>query len=118
MKRWTGEGSGHPIPRMVLSAYNLNNNYRVSDLFIEKGDYLMLRNLAIGYTIPNSIVAKAGVRNLRVYLSGQNLFVVTGYSGMTPELGYSSTTGTYQRGVDVAAYPVTKTITGGISVDF
>ena len=76
----------------------------------------MLRNLTIGYTLPKSIVSKIGLQNLRVYVSGQNLFVLTGYSGFTPELAYSH--GASGRGVDVAAYPVTRVFSGGITIDF
>jgi TonB-linked SusC/RagA family outer membrane protein len=118
LKRWHGEGTGNTLPRMLMAGANLNDNYRVSDLFVEDGTYLMLRNLTLGYTLPKNLIHKMGLGNLRVYVTGQNLFVLTGYSGISPELGYSSTGGTYQRGVDIAQYPITRAITGGITLDF
>jgi TonB-linked SusC/RagA family outer membrane protein len=120
MDRWHGEGTGNNIPRIVLPGDDRNNNYRASDLFVENGDFLMLRNLTIGYTLPKSIVSKIGLQNLRVYVSGQNLFTLTCYSGLTPELAYSSgVSGSYpNRGIDVAEYPVTRIFSGGITIDF
>lgn len=112
--RWHGEGSSNSIPRMTLPDYNLNNNYRVSDLFLENGDYLMLKSLSIGYTLPESLVMKVGLKNLRIYVTGTNLFTITGYSGITPELGYS---GSLQKGVDTATYPLNKTFSIGFTVD-
>lgn len=99
---------------MTLPDYNLNNNYRVSDLFLENGDYLMLKSLSIGYTLPESLVMKVGLKNLRIYVTGTNLFTITGYSGITPELGYS---GSLQKGVDTATYPLNKTFSIGFTVD-
>jgi hypothetical protein len=118
--RWHGAGTSNTVPRMLMPGHNLNDNYRASDLFVENGNYLMLRNLTIGYTIPKTIAAKMGLQNLRVYVSGQNLFVLTGYSGLTPEIGYSpGYSGAYpNRGVDVAAYPVTRVFSGGVTIDF
>ena len=114
LSRWRGEGTSNSIPRMTLPDYNLNNNYRVSDLFIEKGDYLMLKNLTVGYTLPHTVTSKIGINNLRMYLTGTNLFTITGYSGITPELGYS---GSLQKGVDTAAYPMNRTFSIGFTLD-
>ncbi|GHT67396.1 SusC/RagA family TonB-linked outer membrane protein [Bacteroidia bacterium] len=115
MGRWHGPGTSNTLPRMLVSGgANANDNYRVSDLFVENGNYLMLRNLTLGYTLPKNIVNKIGLGNLRVYVTGQNLFVVTNYSGFSPELGFSD----QGRGVDVGNYPITRVFTGGITVDF
>ncbi|GHT49471.1 SusC/RagA family TonB-linked outer membrane protein [Bacteroidia bacterium] len=115
MGRWHGEGTSNTLPRMLMAGgANANDNYRISDLFVENGNYLMLRNLTLGYTLPKNIMNKIGVGSLRVYVTGQNLLVLTNYSGFSPELGFSD----QGRGVDVGNYPITRVFTGGITVDF
>ncbi|MBE9586636.1 TonB-dependent receptor [Mucilaginibacter sp. JRF] len=110
--RWTGPGTSNTIPRMSLD--RANDNYRTSDLFVESGSYFSLKNVTIGYTLPKSWTQKAALNSVRLYASGQNVFMITGYKGYTPELGY--TNGNLQRGVDVAQYPAVRTITFGATV--
>ena len=112
LDRWTGPGTSNTIPKMSLDQANLN--YRTSDLFVESGNYVSLKNLTIGYTFPASLVKKTTLSNLRLYVSGQNVFMITNYSGYTPELGY--TNGNRQRGVDVAQYPSVRSFTFGLTV--
>jgi TonB-linked SusC/RagA family outer membrane protein len=110
--RWTGPGTSNTIPRLSLD--RANDNYRTSDLFVESGSYVSLKNATLGYTLPTSWSKKATLKSVRLYASGQNVFFITGYKGYTPELGY--TNGNLQRGVDVAQYPSTRTITFGVTV--
>lgn len=110
--RWTAPGTSNTIPRMSLD--RANDNYRTSDLFVESGNYVSLKNATLGYTLPVSWTKKATLKGVRLYASGQNLFFITKYKGYTPELGY--TNGNYQRGVDVAQYPSVRTITFGLTV--
>jgi TonB-linked SusC/RagA family outer membrane protein len=110
--RWTGPGTSNTIPRLSLD--RANDNYRTSDLFVESGSYVSLKNATLGYTLPGNWAKKAALKSIRVYASGQNLFFITGYKGYTPELGY--TNGNFQRGVDVAQYPSVRTITFGLTV--
>ncbi|UOE51288.1 TonB-dependent receptor [Mucilaginibacter sp. SMC90] len=110
--RWTGPGTSNTIPRLSLD--RANDNYRTSDLFVENGSYVSLKNATLGYTLPVSWAKKATLKSVRLYASGQNLFFITGYKGYTPELGY--TNGNLQRGVDVAQYPSVRTITFGVTV--
>ncbi|WP_419788924.1 TonB-dependent receptor [Mucilaginibacter sp. FT3.2] len=112
LKRWTGPGTSNSIPRLSLDA--TNNNYRTSDLFVESGNYVSLKNATLGYTLPVTWTKKAALKGVRLYASGQNLFYITKYKGYTPELGY--TNGNLQRGVDVAQYPSVRTITFGLTV--
>lgn len=112
INRWTGPGTSNTIPRMTLD--RANDNYRTSDLFVENGSYFSLKNLTIGYTLPEFLVKKATLNNLRIYVSGQNVFMITNYSGYTPELGY--TNGNKQRGVDVAQYPSVRSFTFGLTL--
>ncbi|SEN58634.1 TonB-linked outer membrane protein, SusC/RagA family [Mucilaginibacter gossypiicola] len=110
--RWTGPGTSNTIPRLSLD--RANDNYRTSDLFVESGSYVSLKNATLGYTLPVSWAKKATLKSVRLYASGQNLFFITGYKGYTPELGY--TNGNLQRGVDVAQYPSVRIITFGVTV--
>jgi TonB dependent receptor. len=65
-----------------------NRNYStVSSYMLEKGDYVKLKNLSFGYTLPTQISRKVGVQKLRVYTSIQNVFTITGYTGIDPEIG-------------------------------
>lgn len=118
--RWTGEGTSNTIPR--VSVNNGNRNYRASDLFIEKGDFLRLKNITLGYTIPKRVVAALRMTQARVYVTGQNVFTLTGYSGLNPELGYGNSNraqGIYpQQNVDYAQYPQSRTWTVGATISF
>lgn len=110
---WTPENKNTNIPR--LSATDANNNNRLSDRYVESGTFLRLRNLQLGYTLPQSITKKAMLEKVRVYMSGQNLFTITSYSGIDPEVGQSSS---LSRGVDYGIYPQSRVITGGINITF
>lgn len=112
--RWHGQGTSNSVPR--LSVNNLNDNYRSSDLWVFKGNYVTLRSLSLGYTIPQITLDKWRVPEARFYVSAYNLFTITKYPGYTPELGY--TDGNLQRGVDVAQYPATRTFMVGATVNF
>lgn len=114
LNRWHGEGTSNTIPRMTRT--NANLNYRSSDLWVEKGDYLSLKNISLGYSIPKWRLANADMPVTRLYISCYNAFILTGYSGYTPELGY--TDGNRQRGVDVAQYPPVRTYTIGATLNF
>ncbi|WP_229203378.1 SusC/RagA family TonB-linked outer membrane protein [Dyadobacter jejuensis] len=117
--RWHGEGTSNSVPR--VSTLNANRNFRPSDLFVEKGDFLRLKNLTLGYTIPNSVLEKVKIAQARFYITGQNLITFTKYSGMNPELGYIGSTGggSYrQLNVDYAQYPQARTWTLGATISF
>lgn len=118
--RWHGEGTSNTIPR--VSASNPNKNYRTSDLFIEKGDFLRLKNITLGYTLPKSLTEKLKISTVRVYVTGQNVFTLTSYSGLNPELGFAEgnrSAGQYpQQNVDYAQYPQARTFTAGATISF
>lgn len=124
LNRWHGAGTSNTVPRMTLG--NANQNNRASDRFVESGDYFSLRNAALGYTIPSKVWGRSGISDIHVYVAAQNLFMLTSYSGLTPQLGYSGSSdgskgtsdGNRQRGVDVAAYPQARTFTFGATLNF
>lgn len=105
-KRWTGPGSTNTNP-------GANRDQRASSYYLEDGDYFRINNITLGYTLSN--IAKFASR-IRFYVSAQNPFLITGYSGFTPELpGNGNPYGT--SGIELAAYPNTRTILFGIDLD-
>ena len=110
---WTPENRDTNIPR--LSGSDANNNGRLSDRYIESGSYFRLRNVQLGYTLPDSWVKKAMLQRVRVFMSGQNLLTISGYSGIDPEVGQSTS---LSRGVDYGIYPQSRVFTGGINITF
>ncbi|MDR1543622.1 MAG: TonB-dependent receptor [Prevotellaceae bacterium] len=96
-----------------------NGNYKnISAYFVEKGDYLKLKNLSFGYTLPQKLTQKARIQNLRIYASMQNVFVITKYSGIDPEIGNINGK-PLLRGVDhINRYLPSRLISFGIDLTF
>ena len=112
--RWHGAGTSNSIPE--LSKSNLNNNYRSSDMWVQSGAYLSLKNISLGYTLKKQKIADVQLPAIRVYVSSYNVFFLTKYKGYTPELGYNNSN--LQRGVDLAQYPQNRNITIGATINF
>lgn len=103
------------IPRAATNDVNRNN--RMSNRFIEDGSYVRLSNISLGYTVPRNVVKKMSIESLRVYVSGQNLLTITGYSGYDPEIGAYNQNSLLQN-VDMGHYPTPRTFTFGINIGF
>jgi len=119
--RWTENNKTNEYPRAVWS--DVNGNSRISDAFVEDGSYLRLKNVEIGYTLNGKLVKKMKGTTLRLYMSVQNLFTITGYSGMDPEIGQSVSSdgwagGVTASGVDVGIYPYSRSFSMGINLKF
>ncbi len=114
INRWHGEGTSNSIPRMTTARDNLN--HRSSDMFVESGAFFRLKNITLGYTLPTKLTDVLRLSKARIYVTGQNVFVITGYSGMDPELGYADDG--RQINVDYAQYPQARTFTVGASLTF
>ncbi len=113
-KAWTKEGDHAKYPRITNS--DTNNNMRNSSFYVEDGSYLRLQNMQIGYTIPEVLCRKTKLfSSCRVYISGQNIFTLTKYSGLDPELGINSP---LDMGVDNTHYPTSRTFTVGVNMQF
>ncbi len=108
LDRWRPDYHSTTMPRAVFSDPNKNN--RVSDRFLEKGDYLRLKSITIGYTLPKHLTSKARMDEVRFSVSGQNLYTFTRYTGLDPEVGGS--------GIDSNVYPLTRNFTFGINITF
>jgi TonB dependent receptor. len=116
LNRWTAEGTSNKIPR--LTASDPNNNSRVSDYYLQSGSFLRLQNVTLGYTFKSEVIK--ALKNLRVYVSAQNLLTFTKYTGYDPEVGqqYSGAGGTLDIGIDNGNYPQSRTISAGVNVSF
>ena len=94
----------------------LMNNTITTDWLVEDGSFLRLGVLTLGYTLPKYWTQKFGVKSLRVYATGNNLFCLTGYSGQDPEVNTSSSNMT--PGYDRSAYPKSRSYIFGLNVTF
>jgi len=108
LDRWRPDNPTNTMPRAVFSDPNKNN--RVSDRFLESGDYLRLKSITIGYTLPKKYTKKALMDEVRFSFSGQNLYTLTRYTGLDPEVGGS--------GIDSNVYPLTRNFTFGLNITF
>lgn len=91
----------------------------VSSEFIEDASYLRLNTLTIGYTFPKAWTKKIGISNLRAYVTGGNLFCITGYNGIDPDVNTAPTTSGFPTpGYDYLSYPKARTFTFGLNVAF
>ncbi len=116
-EHWTGEGTSNTQPRASWTAKS--NNVKASSRFLEDGSYMRLKNLQLGYTIPNT--KKIKIENLRFYIAGTNLFTLTGYSGLDPEMTVSTNSaseGDMANGIDWGTYPVAMNFTFGMNFTF
>lgn len=113
-KAWHGAGTSNDIPRLSVSDNNQNYT-RPSSFYIEDGSYFRCKNLQIGYTLPKSLIK--GDQTLRLFVSAQNLFTITGYSGMDPERpAYDGSV--IETGIDAVAYPSPRTFLFGVDFNF
>ena len=122
---WKQEGDVTDVPRNVQldPARNHNSYSRPSDAFLEDGSFLRLRTLTLAYQLPSEWVGKLGFRNFRIYATGTNLLTLTDYSGFDPEVNIAQVNnanqnGGFQFGIDRGLYPMNKSYTLGVSVDF
>lgn len=113
LDRWTEEGSSDRMPRYTW--LDVNNNYRISDLYIEDGSFIRLKNIQIGYNLPVSLLQKVRASVFRIYISGENMLTFTKYTGADPEVGATST---FDVGIDRGIYPQARTIRIGTTITF
>lgn len=111
LSRWTGEGTSNDYPRLTSDDQN-GNFTKMSDFYLENGDYLRLKLLSLGYTIPSEAVKTIGAEKVRLYVTGSNLVTFTKYTGYDPEIGG----GVF--GIDKGFYPQPRTFLFGLNVQF
>ena len=115
LERWQNPGDITRIPRAIFG--DPNRNSRISDRFIEDGAYLRLRTITLSYQLPPSLLDRLPIKQLSVYVSGQNLWTLTNYSGFDPEVNRDGGSAISQ-GIDYGTYPQSRTLTGGIQLEF
>jgi hypothetical protein len=122
LDRWTPTNTDTDVPRAVTG--DPNGNARVSSRFVEDGSYMRIKNLTIGYNLPQTALsnfAKGAISNLRIYFSANNLLTVTEYTGYDPEIGSNVTNAgetSLRSGVDYGQYPQPRTFMGGLQIGF
>ena len=88
------------------------------DRFLTSSNYLSLNNLTLGYTLPKSLVRQLKMDNIRVYVAGENLFLLTKRKGLDPRFNYGIGSMTYGSGLSSGAYSTMRSITAGINITF
>ncbi|RYY29582.1 MAG: TonB-dependent receptor [Sphingobacteriaceae bacterium] len=109
----------NPSTKYARILYNDNaiGNSLPSSAWIENGSFVKLKNFTVGYTFPTALARKLAISRLRLYASTQNLFTITKYRGLDPEIGSQGGYAT-QTGVDNGTYPSSKFYTVGLNVTF
>ncbi|WP_313100119.1 TonB-dependent receptor [Epilithonimonas sp.] len=112
LNRWTGEGSTNDNPRLTRN--DPNGNYtKMSKYYLQKGDYMRIKLVSLGYTIPKDVTTKFGANKVRIFVTGENLFTFTKYTGYDPEIA-----GGNEYGIDRAYYPQARTFLFGANIQF
>ncbi len=109
LDRWQKPGDITDIPRV-------GDTYK-SSRFIENGSFLRIKNVTLGYNLPKDLSKKIGMKSLRAFVSGENLFLFTKYTGMDPEVNYYSNDNIIM-GTDFFTYPQSRVITVGLNLTF
>ncbi|MFH0843401.1 MAG: TonB-dependent receptor [Bacteroidota bacterium] len=108
---WTPTRTDTDVPK-ASNTSNFSTNTQVVSYYMEKGSFLRMKNLQLGYNIPQSLLSKASIKSLRVYVQTVNLFTLTKYSGMDPELGGDDRA----YGADTGSYPNVKQVIFGVNL--
>ena len=111
LNRWTGEGTTNSLPRYVQAD---GYNWQSSDLLVYDGSYLRLKNIQLGYTLPEKLTKRVFVSKFRVYVAAENLFTWTKYHGYDPEISSGGTS----LGIDYGVYPQARVWTVGFNLAF
>lgn len=113
---WTSSNTNTSVARSNLFGSN-NGHDQISDYYIEDGSFLKLKTITIGYTLPKRISNYLKASKIRFYVTAQNLFMITNYSGIDPEIGQSSAGAFLDVGIDRGFYPQPRTILGGFQIN-
>ena len=111
LDRWTGEGTSNRLPRFVIGD---GYNWQSSDLYVNDGSYCRLKNMQLGYTLPQIWTRRVGVQRFRAYVMVENLATWTKYHGFDPEIASGGTS----LGIDYGVYPLARTWSLGFNLEF
>lgn len=124
LDHWTTPGQIAEYPQVIFGDNVSNGTSFPTDFNVYKGDFAKLKTINFGYTIPKTFLNKVGIKSLRVYVTAQNLFIITKYPGSDPEVGSNGTStttannGNTAPGVDRNTSGNSRTFTAGFSVKF
>lgn len=110
---WTPENPNAKYPRA-----SKKNSVNMSDRFVEDGSFLRLRNVQLAYNLPVKKWNASWIKRAQIYVSGQNLLTITNYTGYDPEINYAGSGNSINLGLDYYAYPMAKSWTFGVKLDF
>ncbi|PZP45514.1 MAG: SusC/RagA family protein [Pseudopedobacter saltans] len=111
LNAWTPTNTNTDVPRITAS--DANGNFGTnSDFYLESGRYLRVKNATLGYTFPSALIQKVKIQSARFFITSNNLFTYTKYSGFDPELGMD------QYGIDMARYPQARSFILGATINF
>ena len=117
LNSWTTTHTNTTIPKLQTTG-GFSSDLVTNSYFISKGSYLRNKQMQIGYTFPARFIAKAGLDHLRVYVQAVNLFTVTKYNGLDPELSSNDINNTQGYSVDQGNYPHARAFLFGINLNF
>ena len=113
---WTPSNPSNTYARITANDDAIGSNV-ASSAYVEDGSFLKLKSVTIGYTLPADLLKQFAISKVRVYVSSQNLFTITGYKGLDPEIGLQGGNAT-QNGIDNGTYPSSRYLTVGLNVTF
>ena len=116
-RRWQQPGDITDIPRATSDPVKAAENKRVSSRFIEDGSYLRIKNISFGYTFNKNLLSKIHIESLRLYVSIQNLYTFTQYTGLDPEVNYYGNDNTII-GTDFFTFPQARSFNFGLNLKF
>ncbi len=105
----------YPESALPSGRSSSQNYYAYTDIWVEDGSFLRLKNVALGYSLPKKVLNKLNISKLRVYVAADNWLTFTGYSGYDPEVGSN---GLSKRGLDWTTYPISRQVRGGVQLEF
>jgi TonB-linked SusC/RagA family outer membrane protein len=117
LDRWTETNTDGSIPRVVFGDNVSNGSSFAISENVEKGDFLRIRNLTLGYRLPSNVLNRANIASLRVYANANNAFLFTDYTGTDPEVSTNGNSNATP-GVDRNSVPMARSFTVGINLGF
>ncbi|WP_452231709.1 SusC/RagA family TonB-linked outer membrane protein [Lacinutrix sp. MEBiC02595] len=115
VNQWTPDNPMSNIPSFQGRGREHPNYAGTTDYWLEDGDYLRLKQVTLGFSLPEEACDKIGLNKLKVYLSAQNPITITGYDGYDPEVGGNNVA---RRGIDQSRYPISSTYSLGVKLSF
>ena len=114
---WTPDNPNGTVPKLQLAG-GFSSDQVTNSYFISKGSYFRSKQMQIGYSLPNNLLTRFGIDRLRIYVQAANLFTITNYDGLDPELQSSDINATVGYGIDQGNYPHTPSYLFGVNLNF